>query len=105
MIHQNTVEEGWKLVTSRPRRKALPSPEDLALSALQAEEELGKTLGEAARPTGPAPCGNAQRKRWVIVVGDSMLQAVDIRIYMDIWVYHIWIYDISMFGYEVFWKD
>ncbi|XP_068782230.1 uncharacterized protein [Struthio camelus] len=80
-VHHNAVEEGWKLVTSRRRRKALAPPQDLPLknkfSALQAEEELGMAPREATGLADPVPCRNPRKKRRVIVVGDSLLQGTE----------------------------
>ncbi|XP_068784552.1 uncharacterized protein [Struthio camelus] len=84
-VHRNAVEEGWKLATSRRRRKALAPPQDLPLknkfSTLQAEEELGMASREATGLTDPVLCGNTWKKRRVIVVGDSLLQRTEAPIY------------------------
>ena len=67
-VHHNTTEESWKLVTSRRTRKAFTPPEALLLrnrfSALQAEEELGKTSREAAGQTDPVTSRSTWKKRW-----------------------------------------
>lgn len=75
-VHHNTTEEGWKLeagVISHSRRKALTPPETLQLK--NRFSGLSKSSKDTTGPTNSVPCGNTWKKQWVIVVGDSLLQA------------------------------